>query len=262
MRGLRGKAVFLIVAILASAMIVPGCGKKNQEIKGQGFTAERLPGVGTSYTYYVNQPLSPESEGIPVNFSLESSWNFSDGPSETQQQSALIEPRQAKGAELFPQSNLCLQREIIEGTLFIFYFQDEQVRQQLGTYLVTSQGQEMWTKYNPPMTILKFPLELSNTWSEEVTLTNSQGFVQNITRQAIVRWVDSITVPAGSYPEASMIQYFDIFRADEMSYREIYYAWYVPDVGLVAFMKSFQNETQPAFSRAVEFGRMASTKKR
>ncbi len=262
MSGLRGKAVFIAAVVLASLIILPGCGEKTRVVKGQEFTASKLPGAGTSYTYYVNLPLSPESEGIPVNFSLESSWNFSDGPTETQQKSTLIEPRQGRGVELFPESNLCLQREISEGTLFIFYFQDEKVRQQLGTYLITSQGQELWTKYTPPMTILKFPLELSNTWSEEITFTNSQGYVQNITRQAIVRWVDSITVPAGSYPEASMIQYFDISKADEMSYREIYYAWYVPGVGQVAFMKSFQNETQPAFSRAVEFGRLISMEKK
>jgi hypothetical protein len=88
--------------------------------------------------------------------------------------------------------------------------------------------------------------------------TTSGGFSEQVDYKVNVRWVDTVTVPAGVFPNTVMMQYFDVHGTGQDAYNILYYSWYAPDVGQVAFIRSFLNESQPAFNRAIDFRRLVS----
>lgn len=238
-----------------------GCGQsQTQSAQGSDFTADRLPGVGSVYDYYVAAPVTEGSEGTPVSFALESSWDFSTGPTEAIQRASLLSPEGLPGIDLYPQSNLCLKSELSGSAAYVYYLQDDFTRKLLGTYIIASDGTETWDRYEPPKTILRFPMSTDQeALQEECVYTNSAGRTENLTYMLNVRWIDTITVPAGTFENTVMMQNFEIYYDQSgATYNTIYYTWYAPDVGQVAFMRGPNNEVQPAFENAMEFRRLQS----
>jgi hypothetical protein len=253
---LTGLAAFLVLALALG-----GCGKKQGQTQtpGADFTADRLPGVGSVYVYNTNLPLPADSEGLAVSFALEGSWNFSSGPTEVNQHASFLAPAGLPGADRFPESNLCLKSENSGEAAFLYYLQDSFTRKLLGSYMIAADGSETWDKYDPPKVILRFPMELYQPAFEATTVySTSEGFSEQIDYKVNVRWIDTVTVPAGVFPNTVMMQYFDIHGTGQETYNALYYSWYAPDVGQVAFVHSFLNEAQPAFNRAVDFRRLVS----
>lgn len=251
-----------LAAFLLLTLALGGCGKKQQnqaQPTGADFTAARIPGIGSIYNYSVSLPLPADSEGLPVNFALEGSWDFSNGPAEATQVVSTLAPQGLPGFDRFPDSNLCLKSDISGDVAYVYYVQDSSTRKLLGNYLVAADGSESWDMYNPPKVILRFPMELYQPAFEETTVyTTSAGASEQVDYQINVRWIDTVTVPAGEFPDSVMIQYFEVYGTGENAYSIIYYGWYAPDVGQVALIRGFLNESQPAFNRATFIRRLAS----
>jgi hypothetical protein len=260
---LRPLALCLAFLLLA-ALVAGGCGKQEGGTDGGDqqdvFDASRLPGIGSTYEYFVNAPLPAESQGIPVNFALESSWDLSSGPTDAITKVSIVSPAGMPGTEMFPDADLCFRSEAFGDTVYTYYLQDNMARRLMGSYIASGEGAGFWEKYEPPKTILRFPVELPATEPvpEDVTHTTSGGFSEVIRCLSAVRWIDTVKVPAGEFPDTAMVQYFDVHANETGNYSEISYAWYAPDVGQVAFVGSFPEESQPAFNRAVDLRRLAS----
>ncbi len=253
-----------IAFLLLAALVAGGCGEQEGETGGDGqqavFDASRMPGIGSVYEYFVNELLPDGSQGIPVTFSLEGSWDLTSGPTDATARVSLVSPEGSPGSEMFPDANLCFRSEALDDTVYIYYLQDNMARRLMGSYAASGEGEGSWDRYDPPKTILRFPVELPTTdpVPEDVTYITSGGFSEVIRCLSAVRWIDTVKVPAGEFPDTAMIQYFDVHATETGNYSETSYAWYAPDVGQVAFVRSFPNEAQPAFNRAVDLRRLAS----
>ncbi len=246
---------------LVLAFSAGGCGQEEtQAVPGSDFTADRLPGPGSVYEYYTAAPVTEGSAGIPVSFALESSWDFSSGPTDAIQKASILAPQGLPGADLFPSADLCMQSDLSGNMAYAYYLQDEFTRRLLGTYIVNAEGVGAWEKFEPPKTILRFPMSTDQeALEEEFTYSNSDGSSANVTRMFNVRWIDTITVPAGTFEDTVMMQNYEIYKSESFgTYSTLYYTWYAPDVGQVAFMRGPNNEAQPAFESAMEFRRLKS----
>jgi len=260
-------AALLAAFLLSASMIAAGCGGGNggqpaQEVPrepGADLTSERfMPGTGTVFDYYRNVPGPDELEGVPVNFSLEADWDFSGGKEGERQSITVVDPASAPGAERFPEATLCLRSEVSGETAHLFYSQDQAARKLLGMYIISSQGRDSWSTYNPAMTVLVFPLSPGTQMSEELEYSDSEGQSYRLFHRLSVVWIGSMRVPAGEFPETAMIQHYEVSGSGPSSSATVYYSWYAPDVGQLANVASLPNETQAAFNRAAELRRLYS----
>lgn len=253
-----------LALMLMAALFAGGCGDGGGESNGgerqPSFDATRMPGIGSVYEYYANAALPGDSQGIPVSFALEREWYFASGPDEVTVEVSQISPEGMPGAEMFPGANLCFMSEVSGSVSYSYYLQDDMARRIMGSYVASGEGEGFWNRYDPPKTVLRFPLELPacKPVPESLTYTSRDGLPQSISSLSTVRWIDTVTVPAGEFPGSAMVQYFDVYTSEDGTYSELSYAWYAPDVGQVAFLRAFPDETQPAFRQAADFRRLAS----
>lgn len=112
--------------------------------------------------------------------------------------------------------------------------------------------------YDPPVDVVRFPLEVGATWTTE---TSATGLVENIAFNATETYtvtVDAagqVVVPAGTYPVLRVRTELDR-SGGPLSDQRVSYAWVAECWGRVAYVGSLPGVTEQDFSEAEQVWRL------
>lgn len=153
----------------------------------------------------------PDSTIVPGGTGMQS-WNFTSLKDQDQDSLHFYEAAQVPNANLFPNANFGAS---LDSFAYLFFEVNNDHIQALGSYGTLEYGPFVVTaafRYFPPQTIIKFPMEMNSTNSENIRAIiqitgdeigqpsyDSIRYVTNTQRSVVVDAFGELTTPLGNY---------------------------------------------------------------
>ena len=102
-----------------------------------------------------------------------------------------------------------------------------------------------WTKFSPPFRMIRWPLQVGDTWSETITIEQSTGRRQSAQSKVDVVSYETIAVPSGNYQAYKIIASLNGTR-----FREI---WYAPETRTFVRTITYNSSGDQVVSELVDF---------
>ena len=248
-------AVILLVVAGATVGVLTATGVI---FTGPMFSADDLPmQTGLEYTYYNATDEATEGRGSPVSvsFTLEGPWDFVEAPTSSEITVSYVDPKAQEASSEFPSADTCRRM----GNNYKYFVKSSESVRILGEDYpgeYYAEGVRMLTEYSPPRTTYRFPFRVGDRWesvSDQIAVDYpSASLHYHVTTKVISR--NSIKVPAGQFATCYLLQVKeDDVLVDGTSIHRFHYAWVVPNVGRVAFIEGYEDETQEVFSQAAGY---------
>jgi hypothetical protein len=231
------------------------------------FDANKYPLEAAAESYYYSQPMFKEGsyeayEGpIPVSFTLEGPWDFTQGPiDETLIETTTMANTNPNYAD-YQGATYAISRGLSNGTVTQFESKNETAVYDYGhTADITVFGRNVYIyTYNAPNLMVHFPIKVGKTWRCDYELFENGKSVGTMQKEKTVVSKNTIHVPAGTYEDAYLVQVKGINSTTGTPFTYIAYIWYVPYIGEVASIESLNNEKNEVFAQASSFKRLKFT---
>jgi hypothetical protein len=227
------------------------------------FTAKDYPmEPGTQLNFYAEKQTNGTevAQPVPVAFSLEGPWDFSQGPTDGEVVYNYIAPKDSPQATDFPEANTSRKTDIPTQATTYFYKRDAQTLQMNGLAIKTLLSEvSLILKFNTPRLLYKYPFKVGDQWQSSCPLTESGLISGNGNFQSGVKVIsrNAITVPQGSYKTCYLIQEkYNWTLSDGTNQAKINYSWLVPGVGPVAYVESVNGDQSEQLGQAASFWRL------
>ena len=219
--------------------------------------------VGLETRYFANKaydanynPLPP----APISFNLQGPWDFSNGPTEDEVVSTIVDKSRATDAANFPGANLVERTDVGEMYDDAFFNNNTGGLNLPGesNHYMISKVPTIYT-YGPGYYYLKYPLKKGLTWTDTYKTTESgfgAGAPSDLVRASKVIAVNQIKTPFKSYDRCFLVQSRREQHWPDKTEVTYWYGWVVPNVGIVVEVKSVNGETNEVFTSAQRFWRL------
>jgi hypothetical protein len=214
--------------------------------------------VGLGATFRVNGTAPVTVDLVGEMSGGERVWDYTEPtPSDRSVVDELLPVSGTWFADEFPNATYCAVLDESYGTLAVYEVTDTALRM-LG--IVSEEADETLLTYDPPVDILRFPIELGDHYVVETSCTgtfNWSYFNADETYEVTVDESGTAIVPAGSFHVLRIRTNYTQHIPFTMIYTDrIIYAYVTECFGVVARITSQDDETENLFTEAEEYRRM------
>ncbi|MDY0002743.1 MAG: hypothetical protein RBU30_15710 [Polyangia bacterium] len=214
--------------------------------------------VGLGATYRVNQTSPVAVDLVGQMSGGEPLWDFTSSTSPDR--SVVDELLPVAGtwfASDFPDATYSALIDESTGTLGVYRVTPDAVSM-LG--IVSQEENKTILTYDPPVDLMRFPIELGDSYIVETTSSGYYNWTMTTLEETYELTVDArgrVVVPAGSFHALRLRTDFTQHIPYTMIWVErIIYVWVTECFGVVARVRSEDDETEPLFTSAAELRRM------